>query len=401
MKLLLITSCMLLASCVSTGPWRNSIPYNGTLLTKVQNEDGTSQSWKIYADRQDNEGQSRLQLTGSESTIVAKIGVNVGPVTREFAKTRGATPFRGIAITRVTNNRPAQQAGIRTGDIILKVHGEDVTSPGQFQDLMATHAIVGVAMPISIFVEGKKDATGRISSPSEQTVMITPYGEKKTSSGTDSIPLSYSKGVQAFAGIQAVNIDSNLSRKVYDTDKAQVLIAGIVTGSEAYKAGLRSGDRIIKIDGKPVASLDDLKLAVRSRIIGSNNTPDIYDLALLSAETQGVEKRTDDIQIEVDGPLGAHEASFPINDEVTTQSNFNIPIVLGYKSNLSEVKMSCLNFIFQFGFNYRSQMHGSKTREPVETSKLSILPLGMFEVHHGLSGSSYRLFWLINFSSEN
>jgi hypothetical protein len=37
----------------------------------------------------------------------------------------------------------------------------------------------------------------------------------------------------------------------------------------------------------------------------------------------------------------------------------------------------------------------------VNSSRLSILPFSMFEINHGVSGSHYRLFWLINFRSES
>ncbi len=47
-----------------------------------------------------------------------------------------------------------------------------------------------------------------------------------------------------------------------------VLVTGVVAGSPAAKAGLRTGDVITKIDGKEVSTTEDLILAIRSAQIG-------------------------------------------------------------------------------------------------------------------------------------
>ena len=107
------------------------------------------------------------------------------------------------------------------------------------------------------------------------------------------------------------------------------------------------------------------------------------------------------MQIEVDGPLGPHQTTLAISDSITERSRFYVPILIDYESVCSESELGFLNFIFQFGFNYRSRVRPSETRAPVETSRLSILPLGMFEVNHGVRRSDYTLFWLIRFGSDH
>jgi S1-C subfamily serine protease len=48
-----------------------------------------------------------------------------------------------------------------------------------------------------------------------------------------------------------------------------VLIAGVVGGSVAEVAGLRSGDLIMEIAGRPARSLDDVRGAVQSAGAGT------------------------------------------------------------------------------------------------------------------------------------
>ena len=60
--------------------------------------------------------------------------------------------------------------------------------------------------------------------------------------------------------------------------------------------------------------------------------------------------------------------------------------------------MSFLDFIFQFGFNYRSRYHPSATRAPQKSWRFSALPLGMFEFSKSPEGKRRNtFFWFITF----
>jgi len=48
----------------------------------------------------------------------------------------------------------------------------------------------------------------------------------------------------------------------FKEDKGKLLINDFVPESPARAAGLRSGDEIVSLDGVPVASLQDIKLAL-------------------------------------------------------------------------------------------------------------------------------------------
>lgn len=178
------------------------------------------------------------------------------------------------------------------------------------------------------------------------------------------------------------------------------LVTGVVAGSPAYYAGIRAGDRLLKIDGQNVRTIQDVRDAVLARAYNADPTAPMYDLAIARSTPIANGGRSDDIQIEVDGPLGPHQSSLAISDSITSRSRFYIPILVDYESVSDQSALGFLNFIFQFGFNYSSRVRPSATRAPVETSSLSILPLGMFQVHHGLRRSDYTLFWLIRFGSD-
>ncbi|MCU0542930.1 MAG: trypsin-like peptidase domain-containing protein [Oscillatoriaceae cyanobacterium Prado104] len=61
---------------------------------------------------------------------------------------------RGVGVTRVVENSPAQKAGLRPGDAIIKVDGVEVNSPGQVQERVENTA-VGKELDLEINRQGQ------------------------------------------------------------------------------------------------------------------------------------------------------------------------------------------------------------------------------------------------------
>ena len=388
---------LLLSSCtISHSSGSSTVDRSKEIETAISTEPAKA-AWRVYAGQN---AKPRLERVYNTSTTVAKIGVQVATVTREVANKANVQPFRGAVVKRSVTGKPAYLAGVRKGDIILKVDGEDVANSEQLRELIISHGKPGVPLPITIFVgeESDADATSQ-RTLTEQTLMITPYAEEQRDEEKETIELEYSAGIQAFTGMQVAAIAPDVSLRVYGVNEPQILVTGIVTGSEAYKAGIRPSDRITKIDGQPIDTLEAVQDGVRLRALAIKDTPSLYDLTKNLNDAPNSEAIANDLLVEVDGPLGIYKASIPITQATSKSSHFGIPIVFGYDETVQATNVGFLNCILQFGFNYRSRMHPSTTREPVETSTLSVLSLGMFQAHHGLRGSEYRLFWFIRFGS--
>ena len=75
---------------------------------------------------------------------------------------------------------------------------------------------------------------------------------------------------KAFVGITIRDIDSDYA-EYYHLDGAGVYIVN-VTSDEADKAGLRSGDKIISINGKKVSNSSDFKARVHENEVGDTVT---------------------------------------------------------------------------------------------------------------------------------
>ena len=396
--LIQVVSCLLLASCVAHSSGSSEVDLS-IQLGRANPDDKAQVSWRLHPSI---EVPPSLELTRRISTSVPRIGVRIRSFSVEVMQESGANPRCGALVEQALADKPARIAGIRKGDIIVRIDGEDVESSKHLNELMLGLGKPGVPLPITILT-GKESGSksGSKTSYVERTLMIAPYAEDVFEEETETVMLEFSEGVQAFTGMRVTDISSELSRRIYGVDRAQVLVTGVVTGSDAYSAGIRAGDRITKIDGNSVDALDDVRSGVQLRALSVKNVLNLYDLGPLDGDAPSTETPVEDLLIEVDGPLGVWESTMPISQQGLAVSRASIPIVFHYESSAEETRTGFLNCILQVGFNYHRRLHPSTTRAPVETSWLSLLPLNMFEVRHGLQGSEYKLFWFIRFGTSS
>ena len=83
------------------------------------------------------------------------LGVQIQPVTDDLAEGLGLDKAKGAIISDVTEKSPALKAGLKPGDTILKVNGQEVNDA---RDLARTVAKVkpGTSVPVTIVRDGKE-----------------------------------------------------------------------------------------------------------------------------------------------------------------------------------------------------------------------------------------------------
>ncbi|GAI65399.1 unnamed protein product, partial [marine sediment metagenome] len=62
------------------------------------------------------------------------LGVYIQEVTPEIAEQFNLTEAKGILVGDVIEDSPAEESGIKRGDIIVEVNDEEVNSPEELQD---------------------------------------------------------------------------------------------------------------------------------------------------------------------------------------------------------------------------------------------------------------------------
>ncbi len=102
-----------------------------------------------------------------------RIGIEVQPMTAELREFFSAPAEYGLLIVRVESGRPAQQADLRVGDVVIAAAGEPLARP---HDLVAIVARAATATPLELTI---------VRAGEQRQVAVTPDGEPATAAALD------------------------------------------------------------------------------------------------------------------------------------------------------------------------------------------------------------------------
>ena len=173
------------------------------------------------------------------------LGVVIQDINKDLADAMKLTTTKGILISDVTKDSPAEKAGIKRGDVIVKLNGEEMTTTGHLRNLVATLG-AGAKVVITILRDGReKDVTLTLAEMPED---LGKMGKVETDEGI-------------LGGLTLAPPDPGLRDK-FDIP-AQIRYGLVVThielGSPAQQAGFQVGDLILEIDRKKIDSLETFK----------------------------------------------------------------------------------------------------------------------------------------------
>lgn len=187
-------------------------------------------------------------LKGGGKIVRPWLGVKGQPVNQQTAKALGLASPKGMMISEVYPNSPAAKAGLVKGDVVLAVNGTEVFDEGGVRYQAAT-VRPGAALTIDIIKgNARRQVTTRAEAPPRD-----PAPDMRTLQGA--IPL---------AGTQVANLSPAEAEDVgFDTFVSGVYIKAMQPSGVAARLGLRPGDIIRDVNGKPVRSSAELDAALR------------------------------------------------------------------------------------------------------------------------------------------
>jgi serine protease Do len=187
----------------------------------------------------------RDQLIKTGHVVRGRIGVTVQDVNASLAKAFGMDRPRGALVSSVQDDGPADEAGVKPGDVITAVGERQID---RFSDLSSVIANMkpGTRTDLSVWRNGKER---------ELSVRIAEL--KDQSSDDDRHDNGSGEGGQLGMEVRPLSPDEKRSA---DTDGS--LVVEDVTGA-AELAGVRAGDVILGVNGKAVHSTRELRNAVK------------------------------------------------------------------------------------------------------------------------------------------
>ena len=161
------------------------------------------------------------------------LGVGIDPVTEEVANQAKGQIGVGVVINSIFEGDPADLAGLKVGDIILKIGGSDIDSPNKM-----IRVIGSITPGQTINMDILRDGESRV-------FPVKLESKKKKTNNLAALPPLKSLGL----GFSLENLgkDTNLPNGVMVTD--------VNPESPASLKGLRSGDLITSVNGDAVESM--------------------------------------------------------------------------------------------------------------------------------------------------
>jgi len=201
------------------------------------------------------------------------LGVEIAEVTSDKAKYLKLSAVRGVIVKDVEPDSPAAKAGLKENDVITQYDGQAVEGTVQFRRLVR-ETPAGRTVTIGI------SRNGNTQNISVDLGERSAFSEKKMKGKMRDLDNVYAFSMPnpdfSFSmpsvisrtpvlGINAEDLSGQLGSYFGAPDDAGVLIREVSAGTAADKAGLKAGDVITKVNGKPVRSLADLRAQLRDQ----------------------------------------------------------------------------------------------------------------------------------------
>ncbi len=177
------------------------------------------------------------------------LGVGIEVVTHETADAFGLDRPRGALVNRIEPDGAADEAGIQVGDIILEFNGEPINLYSELPPLVGATP-PGSKVKIKVFRDGKiKTLNAEIRQLDSNAVA------GRTGGGDEHERANV-------LGLAVESISEDRRERLGNPDGGVVITE--VQSDAAYRAGLRRGDVILRINNKPVHDMDDFRTLVEA-----------------------------------------------------------------------------------------------------------------------------------------
>src|SRR5436853_3794481 len=197
------------------------------------------------------------------------LGVRIQAVTEEIAESLGLDKAKGALIASVSDNGPAQAAGIQAGDVVLSFDGREVNDMRRLPRLVA-ETPVGKTVPLTLWRKRRENTVqvtvGKLEESDQQLANAQDSPKKVTPSNA---------GVVKTLGLTLSGITTDLKDKFSLADDSKgVVVVDVAKDSPAATKGVRPGDLImeaaqeeVKSPGEVSSKIEEAKKSGRKSIL--------------------------------------------------------------------------------------------------------------------------------------
>jgi len=175
-----------------------------------------------------------------------------GDVDDTMARALGLDQTRGFVIGEVVPDEPADKAGLESGDVVLSINGNNITSWNAFRVEVANSS-PGSEITLGIFRDGER------MSIDVELGEFEPEGIAESMNNDEMEELKETLGFDVDELTDAIRGQLNLESSVQGT-----IVSAISQSSRPYRQGLRRGDVISQVARQQITSPDEFYGTIRS-----------------------------------------------------------------------------------------------------------------------------------------
>lgn len=182
------------------------------------------------------------------------LGVRIETVNKEVRDDWNLETSEGVLVTRVSSGSPADESGIKRGDVIVKYEGKKVKDVDQLQEFVRK-------TPAEEEVDISVNRDGDIKKFTVSIGKVRRFSRNR-SGRTHGFSFYTRDDGGAYLGIDMYDLTEGLREYFKVEEDEGVLVVNVMEDSPAEKAGFKSGDVIIKVGKRVVEDSGDLRKAI-------------------------------------------------------------------------------------------------------------------------------------------
>lgn len=199
------------------------------------------------------------QLTELGKTRRGWLGAGVLKVTDEIAESLGMKRPYGAMVAKVYEKSPAEKAGIKRGDVILKFNGQEVRNSSHLPRMVG-ESDIGATLPVVLWREGKEE-TVKVKVGEFEEAEANGLIENETEGEKESTKKGpATKEGKVVLGMELLTLNDSIRKKFGIADSVKgVLVFKVDRESEAAEKGIQKGDVIVEAGRQEVSKPEDFE----------------------------------------------------------------------------------------------------------------------------------------------
>ncbi len=175
------------------------------------------------------------------------LGIYMDEIDSDMSATLDLDAPKGVLVAEVMEDTPAEEAGLKTYDVILAVDDTRTDGPAALRNYIA-HQPPGTEVELTVLRDGReRKVTAELAPLDEELLAAAPEPPEEGKLGM---------------AVKDLTPEFAARLGLEEEEESGVLISEVQRGSPAARAGLRPGDLIIEIDREPVDGVREYQEAI-------------------------------------------------------------------------------------------------------------------------------------------